>query len=516
VRRRRFVLAFALLAPGLAVVPSGSAPADAREPALELVRLRVMTFNVREGAKHVSLEAAAAAIRLADADVVGLQEPFGRTRRLARMLGWYAAPRLHTISRFPIVQVPAGGGRWAHVLVAPGRVVAVANVHNPSWPDGVGMVYGGAPRSAVLEAERGRKVRWTRPFVDALAPLGAAGEPAFFTGDFNMPSWRDWTPRVVRELGWRPRSLRAKAAGPRYPVRWPVSLLLEEAGFRDSYREIHPDVIEEPGYTWLTDLVSYGGSTDLWDRIDFVWVLGPATTVASEIVGPRDRFTDLVSLPWPSDHRAVVSTFEVEPAPAPTFVAPEDVRALIGQDLAVRFHAPAEAGRTVGVWAGGTDVGEDPPLVEGLLPDEDDDGRVVLDTADLPPGRYVVGIRAGAGNVLARMWFGMVDPEATAGVSVSARRVATAEPIEVTFHGAPGNRYDWLSLNLAGADPERDALYGWRYVGGRFGGTVAIRAGSFGNWPLRPGRYQVSLCVDDAYRCVATSRPFRVVAEATS
>ena len=127
-------------------------------------------------------------------------------------------------------------------------MVAVANVHNPSWPDGVGMVYEGSPRSAVLEAEGGRKVRWTRPFAEALAPLARAGEPSFFTGDFNMPSWRDWTPRVVRELGWLPRSLRSGASGPRYAVRWPVSVLLEETGFRDSYREAHPDPLERPGF----------------------------------------------------------------------------------------------------------------------------------------------------------------------------------------------------------------------------------------------------------------------------
>ena len=60
----------------------------------------------------------------------------------------------------------------------------------------------------------------------------------FLTGDFNSPSYLDWTPKVAR----------ARADVP-YAVRWPASLALAQAGFRDSYRDAHPDPVADPGFT---------------------------------------------------------------------------------------------------------------------------------------------------------------------------------------------------------------------------------------------------------------------------
>ena len=57
------------------------------------------------------------AIRASGADVVGIQEPFGRMHELASALGWYDSPRLYILSRFSIVQPQAGGGVafFAHI-----------------------------------------------------------------------------------------------------------------------------------------------------------------------------------------------------------------------------------------------------------------------------------------------------------------------------------------------------------------------------------------------------------------
>ena len=102
-RTTTLILALALVAAGIIASPGSTAAA--REAGT--IRLKVMTFNIREGGVHGQFSKVVEAITAAGADVVGLQEPFGRTRKLARALGWYAAPRLHTISRFPILQ-PAG------------------------------------------------------------------------------------------------------------------------------------------------------------------------------------------------------------------------------------------------------------------------------------------------------------------------------------------------------------------------------------------------------------------------
>jgi exodeoxyribonuclease-3 len=52
----------------------------------------------------------------------------------------------------------------------------------------------------------------------------------FLTGDFNAPSWRDWTPEMVGE--------RFQI---RYAVKWPVSVAVEGTGFVDSYRQVYPN-----------------------------------------------------------------------------------------------------------------------------------------------------------------------------------------------------------------------------------------------------------------------------------
>ena len=325
--RRALIVTCSLALLSVGLVGSVGSPAAARGDGT--IRLHVMTFNIREGGVHGQFSKVVEAIRKADADVVGLQEPFGRTRKLAKALGWYAAPRLHTISRFPILQPAGSDGFWGWLSVAPGKVVTIANIHNPSYPYSVDMMrLGTATKTEILHIERHVRVRWMQPFLDALQPQLDAGDPVFFTGDFNAPSWRDWTPEVVDALGWQPTTLRYRA--PRFSVRWPTSLVMERAGFRDSFREVRPDAIAEPGFTWTS---GHPGISpwDVFDRIDFVWAAGSSETLSSRVVGDDDPMSDVVVEPWPSDHRAVVSTFDVTPADAPAFVSPLDVRVPIGR-----------------------------------------------------------------------------------------------------------------------------------------------------------------------------------------
>lgn len=476
----------------------------------DAIRLRVMTFNIREGGVHGRFSKVVEAIRAADADVVGLQEPFGRTRKLARALGWFAAPRLHTISRFPVLQPEASRGLWGWLLVAPGKVVTIANIHNPSYPYTVNMMrLGTATEAEILEIERHVRIRWMQPFLDPLAPSLEANDPVFFTGDFNAPSWRDWTPEVVRALGWQPTTLRYRA--PRFPVRWPTSVVMEKAGFRDSYREVRPDAITDPGFTWTS---GHPGISpwDVFDRIDFVWAAGSSETLSSRVVGDDDPMSDVVVEPWPSDHRAVVSTFTVQPADAPAFVAPIDVRVPIGRPVRGAFHDAPGPARTVGVWERDADPAIDGPLVSTPVEVDAADGTIDLATDGLEPGIYTLAL-VGPGGVRSRTAFAVVDAAAPATISVSERRFDVGEPIVVSWTDAPGNRYDWLDLHAADATPTTGRIWLWRYIGGRVFGSAPFKAEATGNWPLPPGRYRVTLCVDDGFDCLARTEAFRVVAQ---
>jgi exonuclease III len=505
--RRTLIVAFslALLAAGLV----GSVGSPAAAGGDTAIRLHIMTFNIREGGVHGRFSKVVQAIREADADVVGLQEPFGRTRKLARALGWYAAPRLHTISRFPILQPAGSDGFWGWLLVAPGKVVTIANIHNPSYPYTVNMMrLGTATKAEILHIERHVRVRWMQPFLDSLEPQLAAGAPVFFTGDFNAPSWRDWTPQVVDALGWQPTTLRYRA--PRFSVRWPTSLVMERAGFRDSFREVRPDAIAEPGFTWTS---GHPGISpwDVFDRIDFVWAAGSSETLASRVVGDDDPMSDVVVEPWPSDHRAVVSTFDVTPADAPAFVSPLDVRVPIGRPVSGAFHGSAASGRVLGVWSQEDDPAVDPPLVWSAVGDGVTDGTIDLTTNALVPGTYTLAL-VDQDGILGQSVFAAVDASAPATIAVSKSRFAVGEPITVSWTNALGNRYDWLDLHAATATPTTGRIWLWRYIDARIFGSARFKAEATGNWPLPPGRYRVSLCVDDGYACLATTHAFRVVA----
>jgi hypothetical protein len=90
------------------------------------------------------------------------------------------------------------------------------------------------------------------------------------------------------------------------------------------------------------------------------------------------------------------------------------------------------------------------------------------------------------GGVIASSTVTSLEAGASPWVATTEHRDEQGEPIRVGWFGAPGNRYDWLSLIRGCFAPEA--------------------------WPLRPGRYAVGLCVDDDYDCIATSEVFRIVA----
>lgn len=76
------------------------------------------------------------------------------------------------------------------------------------------------------------------------------------SGDFNSHSHLDWT-EETKDLYDHNGAV----------VRWPVSLAMEQAGFKDSFREMNPDAAKNLGRTWR-----YGeGTTDRYDRIDYIY-----------------------------------------------------------------------------------------------------------------------------------------------------------------------------------------------------------------------------------------------------
>ncbi len=311
-----------------ALVLALAAFACAAAPAHAETVLRVMTFNTWGGGANEGrpVDETAAVIRAAGADIVGVQEtrreaaqcdeescpPAGESvaAKLAAALGFHYYDQAKSndalwanaiLSRYPI------GAATPHdlgvAIDVDGRRVFAFNVHLTDYPyqpyQLVGIPYGAAPFLATgAEAERAAEAArgpGIRLLVEDLRAADGA-DAAFVFGDFNEPSHRDWTGRTV-------------AAG-RHPaaVRFPSARAVEALGFIDTYRAAHPDEVASPGYTW--EAITRPADVEVHhDRIDYVFARGPGLVVEqARIIGGQAPEADLVVTPWPSDHRAVVST----------------------------------------------------------------------------------------------------------------------------------------------------------------------------------------------------------------
>jgi endonuclease/exonuclease/phosphatase family metal-dependent hydrolase len=461
------------------------------------VEIRVLEFNVEYGGVHVSWEKTLEVIRRSDADVVGIEEAQGHTARLARGAGYpYFSPRLQLLSRFPIVDPPGGNGIYVFVEVEPGRVVAIENVHLPSNPYGPFRVKQGAARSQVVALERRLRLPAVRPSLRAATGLLERGIPVFLLGDFNAPSWRDWTPEMV---GVREHL--------RYPVRWPVSLAVERAGFVDSYRAVHPDPARDPGLTWWAarpDVPGWDpGAHAPQDRIDFIYAAGGAEPIGSRILGETgSAIADITVGPWPSDHRALVSTFAVTPGGSPPLVAVAHRLGTVGTDVVISFHAPGTTAGSIAIVPAGGDTST-VPLAErstgGAV-----HGALTFATDELVPGGYEAVLREDEREV-SRVPFWLKAPGTRPSISTGRETYAEGEPIDVSWTNARGERWDWVGVYRRHRDPRVASYLLWAYTRATVEGSTVLDERANGRFPLAPGAYSVYLLRDDGYALMAAA-----------
>lgn len=292
------------------------------------LRLTVMTFNAWGAGSNEGRTVAETVevIRRMNPDIVGLQEvrgespdcteadcpPVGQGRaaEIARLLGYHVYEQQAEnealwanaiISRYPIADVSPHD--LGVTLQIDSHRVGVFNIHATDFPyqpyQALGITYGDAPflheehqLIAAAEQARGSAISLLLAEIASVKNLDAV----FVTGDFNEPSHRDWTERAAQH-GVHPMR-----------VAFPAARRMEEAGFVDTYREVFPDEIAQPGLTW-TPTTSTDDPNDHHDRIDYVFLRADNARVESAaVVG--ESSADLVarSPRWPSDHRAVVVT----------------------------------------------------------------------------------------------------------------------------------------------------------------------------------------------------------------
>ncbi len=495
------------------------------------VRLRILNVNLFYGGDEISaasgkwchrsdgcpenLARMIDAIQAAAPDVVALEEGEHNTRAIADALGFHASERMQIASRYPLIDPPGGDGVYVFAEVAPGRVVALMNVHLPADPYGPYLVRDGATLEEVLALENALRVPALARQLAALPGLLAQGIPAFLSGDFNSPSHLDWTPAVA--------AVRSEV---RYPVDWPVGRVLASAGFRDSYREVHPDPVAVPGFTWTPGSLE-GVENEVHDRIDWVLAAGDAVAADSSVLGEAggpDVGIEIVD--YPTDHRGVVTSFDVVPAVPPIFVAVGNRRVFVGDPLSVAFHAPGHRGERLAIApAGGGGAEARVALPTGAQ--NPTEGSLVFATDGLAPGSYDALLLDARGRVLSRSRFWLYAAGTEPSVATSKALYASGEPIVVSWQAAPGMRWDWLGIFAPGeGDGNPNATTcnastcgNGRYLLYEYTRTEIEGSARFGpdslvgvsTWPLQAGNYEIRLLLDDGYRSLASSAPFKVV-----
>jgi endonuclease/exonuclease/phosphatase (EEP) superfamily protein YafD len=508
--------AVALLGLTLAACGGSDAPGSSSSPtpSASPTTLKVMEFNIEYGGTEISFAKVVEAVKQAQPDVIGLEEAETNTGRLAKAAGYpYWSDSTQIASRYPIISPADAKGNYVFIELAPGRGVALANVHLPSDDPGPQAIRRGAPVDKILATEEEVRLPYIQTELEVLPPLAEQGIPVFLVGDFNAPSWRDYTQEVVGTRDYV-----------KYVVDWPVSKAVEQAGFSDSWREVHPDPLESLGLTWWAARPKVDGwnpgPNSPQDRIDFIYAAGPAQATAAEIAGEEGGPEVTFGVkPWPSDHRAVMTTFAVTPGVLPVLVAPQDPVVTVGEDIRVAYVRPAEPGdyRVQLVPAG-----KDLSLSVQDEAAEAEAGIITFPSAGLAARDYDVVLTrvAEPDTVLARGLVSVVRPGAKPVLRTDGTAYGPGEPILVTWKNAPAYRWDWLGVYKASAaDPNVDSYLIWQYTGGAGSGTSA---GSVNGtltmdkdtvegepWPLPKGDYVLYYLLADGYEWVAKTE-FRV------
>lgn len=165
-----------------------------------------------------------------------------------------------------------------------------------------------------------------RTFIQEVRTDIGQGRPVIMGGDFNEPSHLDWQ-ADTKDLWDHNGAI----------INWDCSVMLHKAGFKDTYREKHPNPVEYPGFTFPAgnklaeeaklEKLAWAPDVDERDRIDFIYyhpanssvtakksvLVGPTETVIRGKIEENDSKDEFFtpSCIWPTDHKGNLATFKI-------------------------------------------------------------------------------------------------------------------------------------------------------------------------------------------------------------
>lgn len=274
-------------------------------PTLETAqRLKVQVWNIWHGGrrfgKQVGVQRVIDVLKKENADLIGLIETYGSGAVIADSLGYYfylISSNLSLLSRYPIEETlpiykpfNAGG---ALIRLSQTQQIAFFNTWLHYLPDITDLNKGPEAIRKYIREERQTRLPEIRSILKEMAPYLANAEetPVLLVGDFNVDSHLDWK-----------ETTRPLHSGLTVPL--PVSEAVAEAGLHDSFRQLSPDVLLNPGATW-SPLINLGADTVscIPQRIDFIYYRG------GRLLPYRSEALRHHPAGWPSDHGSVVTSF---------------------------------------------------------------------------------------------------------------------------------------------------------------------------------------------------------------
>ncbi len=297
-----------------------------QEPAVSS-SLRVLVWNVLHGGNDVDrgAEKALEIIRREKPDVVLMQESYDIEGDrgllgpwIAEQLGWgfFQGSSTHLCVLTPLTiektfEHAVWHGVGAKIRDSKGQSFIAYSI----WIDYrsfVGDYLRDHPEATdeellACETTRSNRLAQAKEIVKHLKAEGHfdAKVPLLVGGDFNCPSHLDWTEDT------------AIADKYRRAIPLPVSTLMAETGFVDSYRKVHPNPVQRPGITWTPMFRGSVEDPETLDRIDRLYLYNPKSDprlipsgakVLPRKWAPLDQPAGQHD--FPSDHGAVVIDFQ--------------------------------------------------------------------------------------------------------------------------------------------------------------------------------------------------------------